>query len=140
MKKYLLTFIAGIIFLNGFVSNDVSAQSLKSVRVEVKFDFRVGDKIYPAGVYRLESVSLSGDNIVRLSGVEKEQLLITNLSYADKRQSPKLIFRQIGEEYYLTNIFLADGNWGFSIRPSRRQKENGRKLASTKLVEVPAKD
>lgn len=141
MKKYLLTFIAALIFLNVSGANDVSAQSLKHIKVEVEFDFRVGDKIYPAGVYRLESVSQSGDNVLRLSNVEKEgqQLIVANLSYADKEQSPKLVFRQIGEEYYLTNIFLTDGNWGFSVRPSRRQRESGKNLAWTKSVEVPAK-
>lgn len=134
-------FIIGIIFLNGFGSNEVSAQSLKATRVEVKFDFRVGDKIYPAGIYTFESVSQSNENILRLGNGQKEnsRLIITNLSYADKAQSPKLVFRQVGEDFYLTKIFLANGNWGFSVRPSRRQAENDKKLASTKFVEVSAK-
>lgn len=135
-------FIAGIIFLNVWGAGDVSAQTIKAIKIEVKFDFHVGSKVYPAGVYWLETVSQSGDNILRLSNVEKEvqQLIVANLSYAGKEQSPKLVFRQIGEEYYLTDIFMTEGNWGFSVRPSRRQRESGKSLASTKLVEVPAKD
>jgi len=142
MKKYLFMCTIGIILLNGLVSGDVSAQSLKPIKVEVKFDFRVGDKVYPAGVYRLESVSPGSDNVLQLRGTEKEnsQLIIANLSYAGKRQSPKLVFRQIGEEYYLTKVFLTDGNWGFSIRPSRGQTENAKKLASIKTVEVLPKN
>jgi hypothetical protein len=142
MKKYLFLVIAGLIFLNVWGAGDVSAQSVKTLQAEVKFDFRVGDKIYPAGVYRLEAVSQNSDNLLRLRGVGKNnhRLIIANLSYAAKKQSPKLIFQQIGEEYYLTNIFMADGNWGFSVRPSRWQRENGKNLASTKSVEVPAKN
>ena len=142
MKKYLLIFITGLIFLNVFGANDVSAQSLKNIKVEVKFDFCIGAKIYPAGDYLLESVSQSNDNILSLSNMEKEsrQLIITNLLYTGKRQQPKLVFRQIGNEYYLTNVFLADGNWGFSVRPSRRQLEKRKNLASTKSIEVPAKN
>ena len=142
MKKYLLIFIAALIFLNVSGSNEVSAQSVKSLKVEVKFDFHIGDKIYPAGVYRLESVSPGNENILSLSGSEKKsrQLIITNSSYADKRQQPKLVFQQVGEVYYLTDIFMTDGNWGFSVHPSRRQVEKSKNLASTKFIEIPAKN
>jgi hypothetical protein len=141
MKKYLFMFIAGLIFLNALMSNEVSAQSLKAIRAEIPFDFRIGDKIYPAGVYRLESVSQTNENLLQLRGVGKksQRLLVTDNLYADRWESPKLVFYRIGEEYYLTSIFMAEGSSGFSIRSSRRI-ESGKNLASIKTVEVPAKN
>ena len=140
MKKYLFMFIAGIIFLNVLTANDVSAQVLKVIRAEVPFDFYVGDKIYPAGVYRLESISQSNENLFQLRGVNKknQQLIVTDNLYADRRQSPKLVFYRIGEKNYLTNIFMTNGVSGFSIRLSRRI-ESGKNTAA-KPVEVAAKN
>jgi hypothetical protein len=141
MKKYLFMFIAGLILLNALIPNEVSAQSLKAVRAEIPFDFRIGDKIHPAGVYRLESVSQTSENVLQLRGVGKKnrRLLVTGNLYADRWESPKLVFYRIGEEYYLMNIFIAEGSSGFSIRPPRGV-ESGKKLASTKRVEVPVKN
>lgn len=142
MKKYLFMFIAGIIFLNVWGVPEVSAQGAKAVEAEIKFDFRVGERLFPAGVYRLESVSPGNDNILQLRGVEnrRRQLIVADVFYAVRRQSPKLIFSRIGEEYYLTSIFPADGKWGFSLPPSRRRKEREKNLAAAKTVEVPARN
>lgn len=141
MKKYLLIIMAGIIFLNGAAVNDVSAQTLKAIRVDVPFDFHVGDKDYPAGVYYLESISQLNSNLLQLRShkSKRQQLLVTNDLYAGERQLPKLVFYQLGEEYYLTNIFMAVGTSGFSIR-STRKIETAKKLASTKKVEIPVKN
>jgi hypothetical protein len=142
MKKYLFMFIAGIIFLNVWSVPEVSAQGAKSVRAEVAFDFYVGERVFPAGTYWLETISPASDGILLLRGVEKEnrQLIFANSDQAGKKQTPKLIFRQIGGEYYLTNIFLTGGTRGYAVPPTRRQKEKGRNLASAKKVEVPAKN
>jgi len=134
-------FIAGLIFLNAFASTEVSAQTMKAIRADVPFDFRLGDQVYPAGVYYLESISQLSDNLLQLRSFEtkKQRLLATDDFYTGKQQSPKLVFYRIGEEYYLTNIFMTQGVSGFLIRSSRRI-ESGKNLASTKRVEVPVKN
>ena len=142
MKKYLLIFMTGIIFLNVFGANEVSAQTLKNIRAEVPFDFRVGERLYPAGVYYLESISQANGSLLQIRSFEtKKQLLLqTNELYAAERQSPKLVFYQIGEKYYLTNIFMTEGDAGFSIRTKHRQTEKAKKLPATRKVEVPVKN
>ena len=138
MKKILLMFMTGLIFLNVLTANNVSAQSIKAIRAEVPFDFHVGDKVFPAGDYRLESISRQNDNIFQLRSADRksQRLLATTGILASGRETPKLIFYRIGDRYYLTNIFMEDGNRGFSLRLSRRLREGGR-LASTRIVEVP---
>ena len=139
MKKYLLMFMTGLIFLNAFTVHNVSAQTLKVISAEVPFDFHVGDKTYAAGTYRLESDSQSSGNVLRLRGTDEKnkRLLVTSSTFANRRQTPKLVFYRVGDEYYLSNIFMEDGNWGFALRMSRQVKE-GKKLPSTKIVEVAA--
>lgn len=142
MKRYLVWLASLIIFLNGWSADEVSAQVKKAVNVEVKFDFRAGDKIYPAGIYRFESVNQNSDNMLHLRNVEKEkqQLIIANLSYIPKNQQPKLVFRQIGDEYFLTKIFLTDGNWGYSLRSSPELKAAEKKSVLAKTIELPVQN
>ena len=142
MKKYLVLLASVIIFLNGWSANEVSGQAKKAVNVEVKFDFRVGDKIFPAGIYRFESVSQNSDNMLHLRNVGKEEqrLIVTNLSYTPTSQQPKLVFRQIGDEYFLTKIFLTDGNWGYSLRPSSGLKEAEKKSVLARTIELPVQN
>jgi hypothetical protein len=130
--------MAGLIFLNGAAVNHVSAQTLKTIRVDVPFDFHVGDKTFPAGVYYLESISRLSNNLLQLRSFEtkKQRLLVTDDLYSRERHLPKLVFHRIGEEHYLSNIFMSVGTSGFSIRAPRRV-ETAKKLASTKTVEVP---
>jgi hypothetical protein len=134
--------MTAIIFLNAFGAGDVSAQSTKNIRASVPFDFLVGERIFPAGVYYLESISRSNANLLQLRSFEtkKRRLLATNELLAAAPQSPKLVFRQIGAKYYLTSIFMTEGASGFTIREKRRQTAKGVNPASVKTVEVAAKN
>lgn len=142
MKIYVFMIAAAIILLNVWGAGDVSAQEMKVIEAEIAFDFRVGDKLYPAGTYRLETANSTGDSVLRLRGEDKNKsrLIFVNSAYAEKNQTPKLVFTRIGEEHYLTNVVMTDGRWNFAVRRSRRQKESERNLAAAKKIEVPAKN
>jgi hypothetical protein len=49
-----------------------------------------------------------------------------------------LVFLKDGERCFLTQIFLESGKWGYSITPSRRQRDSEKHLASriTRKTEV----
>lgn len=103
------------------------------MRSNVNFDFQIGDRIYPAGEYQIESISDQSDNILLIRSVRdpnKNQIIFANHSNAGKRQTPKLVFLKYGQSYFLTQIFLDSEKWGYSIPPSRRQRESEKNLAS----------
>ena len=132
MKRQFLILIAIAAFATALTTN-ASGQTGKTVRANVKFDFQIGDRIYPAGEYRIESISFQNDNILQIRSVgdvNKNQIILANYSNAGKRQTPKLVFQQYGESYFLTEIFLDSGRWGYSIPPSRGQRESEKHLAS----------
>jgi hypothetical protein len=141
MKKNLLILIAALIFVNALAANNVSAQSLKFISAEVPFDFQIGDKIFPAGAYRLETMSETGKNLFQLRGAEEKnrRMLVTGTLTVNRPQTPKLVFYRIGDAYFLKNIFMEDGKSGFSV-PTSRQFKKDKKPASTKIVEVAAKN
>jgi hypothetical protein len=110
-----------------------------TVRANVKFDFQIGERIYPAGEYRIESISRQSDNILPIRSVvdaNKNQLIIAGHSNAGKRQTPKLVFQRYGENYFLTKIFLDTGRWGNSIRPSLRQRTSEEHSGCSRLEAI----
>jgi stage III sporulation protein SpoIIIAA len=129
MKKGIVFFnvIIAFILVGIIAAIAASAQTVKSVKTQIAFDFRVGDKIFPAGEYLFESVSRTSDNLLRIKNVEtgESQLLIAGLVNAGGRRpvQPKLVFRRSAGsgggsngsgEFHLAQIFLESGAWGFS--------------------------
>ena len=131
MRRQFLLLIAIATFATAFTAN-VSGQTAKTVRANVKFDFRIGDRLYPAGEYRIESISGLNDvlRIGSVSDVNKSEFIFANQSNAGRTQTPRLVFQKDGEDYFLTKIVLDTQQWGYSIRPSQRQLQSEKNLAS----------
>jgi hypothetical protein len=130
MKRQCLILIAIAVFTTALTTN-ASGQTGKTLRANVKFDFQIGDRIYPAGEYRIETIST--DHVLLITSVgdaNKKQIILAGYSNRSKRQTPKLVFQKYGESYFLTQIFFDYGEWGYSIHPSRRQRETETTLAS----------
>ena len=141
MKRQFLILIAIVTFAAGTMTTNAFGQTGKTVQANIKFDFQIGERVYPAGEYLIEQVSRRSDNILRIrsvDGANKQQTIVAILSNAGKRQTPKLVFQKYGENYFLTKIFLDAEQWGFSVRRSRRQSElvKNPALASLETVEV----
>jgi hypothetical protein len=132
MKRQFLLLVAIAVFGAAFTTN-ASGQASRIVRVDVKFDFQIGDRLYPAGAYQIESLGRQPNNILQIRSVadaDKREFIVANHSITGKTQAPKLVFDKYGKIYFLRNIVLESGQWGYSIRPSRRQRESGKDLAA----------
>ena len=133
MKRQFLLLVAIAVFVTAFTTN-ASGQTGKTVRANVKFDFQIGDRVYPAGEYWIESISWH-DNVLRIrhvSDANKTAFILANHSNAgaSKGQTPRLVFQKKGADYFLTKIFLDTQQWGYSIAPSHLQRETEKRLAS----------
>ena len=133
MKRQFLLLIAIAVLGTAFTTN-ASGQTGKTVRANVKFDFQIGDRIYPAGEYWVESTSWHG-NVLRIRNVSdknKTAFILANHSNAGagKGKTPRLVFLRYSQDYFLTEIFLDTQQWGYSIRPSHLQRETEKLLAS----------
>ena len=140
MKRQFLILIA-IAALATALPTNAFGQTGKTVKANVKFDFQIGERLYPAGEYWIEPISSMSDNVLRIRSVgdvNKNQLILANQSNAGRRQTPRLVFQKYGGNYFLTDIFLDTEQWGYSIRPPRRQREGERNvaLASLETIEV----
>ena len=140
MKRQFLILIAIAAFATALPTN-AFGQTGTTVKANVKFDFQIGERIYPAGEYRIESISRLSNDILQIRSVRdvnNNQFIIANHSNAGQRQTPRLVFQKYGENYFLTKVFLDTEQWGYSIRPPRRQREGEKNvaLASLETIEV----
>ena len=96
MKRHFLVFVAIAVFVTALTTSS-SGQTTKTVKATVKFDFHIGDRLYPAGEYRIESIGRQPDNILRIMSfrdVNKTQFIIANPLNAGEAQVPKLVFEK----------------------------------------------
>ena len=131
MKKQFLLLIALAAF-TVTLTTQVSGQTGKTVRANVKFNFQIGDQNYPAGEYQIGPISQS-DNVLQIISVrdaKTNQFIFTTHSNQGQRQTPKLLFHKYGESYFLTQIVLDSGEGSYSLQPSRRQRDSEKILAS----------
>jgi hypothetical protein len=134
MKRQFLILIAIAAFATTLATNALG-QTGKTVKANVKFDFHIGERLYPAGEYRIESIGSMSETILQIRSVgdtNNNRIIIANQSNAGKRQAPILVFQKYGENYFLTEIFLGT-EWVYSIRPSRLQRESEKDLALASL-------
>ena len=131
MKRKFLILIA-IAAFTAVLTTNAFGQTGETAKANVKFAFQIGDRTYPAGEYRIGSINLQSDNILLIRSVDdanKRQIIVANHSIRGTGQTPTLVFQKYGENYFLTKIFLNTEQWGYAIRPSRRQRESGKNLA-----------
>lgn len=131
MKRQFLMFIAIVAFATALTTSTFG-QTGRGGKANVKFDFQIGDRMYPAGEYRIEPISSQSDSLLLLTNLgheNKRQFIIATHSIESKGQTPKMVFQKHGESYFLTKIVLDTQQWSYSIRRSRRQRESAKNLA-----------
>lgn len=117
--KVLRSVLSAVAFL--FVATAVPAQQT-NVRATVPFDFVVGDRAYPAGDYSLKSFSVDSA-VIRIQSPESTSILIPSNSCQSGKPSKitKIVFRRMGDEYFLYQVWVAGNSSGREFPQSRRE-------------------
>src|SRR5262245_9282724 len=104
---------------------------------KIPFDFSVGDKTFPAGVYSVTRVNQE-KIMLRLSSEDGDAInIITNPVQAkESLKTARLIFRCYGETYFLSQIWESDEIQGRQLLKSCTEGSVERDL--TKRGEGPA--
>jgi hypothetical protein len=105
---------------------------------KIPFDFSVGDKTFPAGVYSITRVNQE-KIILRLSsddGGESINIVTSPVQANESPKTGKLIFRRYGETYFLSQVWESDETQGRQLLKSRTERSVERDL--TRRGEGPA--
>lgn len=112
------------------------AQEIK-VRASVPFDFMVGDRAYPAGEYLFKA-----DGIVLQIANTEQGSLSKVLSDACENTTPsdktELVFRHMGDNYFLYQVWVAGRVSGREMPRSRTEVRLAQNHEETKSVIVAA--
>ena len=103
-----------------FVASAQAQTALNHKTFAVPFSFKVGNKVLPAGEYRITAEK----EVVRVQKTDGKQNVVT-LTQRTRGANhnlgePKLTFRRYGDEYYLSQVWLSD-SLGRELKKPRRE-------------------
>lgn len=109
MKKRITSIVALLSFVFVLSIVQASAQHVESVRIAIPFDFQVGNKLLPAGSYRLARVQtfVPSDRSLTLIGLDVNKSIILKASSVDNHNESTtsgMTFLRYGSEYFLSEI------------------------------------
>jgi hypothetical protein len=141
MKTQLIHLISKVTLLSAMLLITLVAsaqgQSLANgLKVNIPFDFTVGEKKLPAGEYSVGRAQRSDDIAISISDVEGRARTIrltnaTTTSHPKNRSS--LIFHRYGDQYFLFEVWPAGGNVGRQFPVSKSERAQ-RELAKNSGV------
>jgi hypothetical protein len=117
------------------------AHGQSAVQAHVPFAFKVGTAQMPAGTYSMKKES--DTNIVAILNVKTNAMVLAmGTGQSSSRKSEKLVFRHLGSQYFLTEIWGTGGTPGMVFQAPKRNSElqtAGRKPSAGNTVEIAAK-
>jgi len=115
------------------------AQETK-VLANVPFDFIAGDRAYPAGEYSLKSMNVY-NGVIRLDNTQEAAggFVLTNpCSGTTPSASTKLVFRRMGENYFLYQVWIEGRASGREFPKSRTEVRLAQNQEKPEFVIVAA--
>jgi hypothetical protein len=104
------------------------AQSLGyGLRVHIPFDFTVGNKKLPAGLYSISrALSVSDDQVIKISNFDGKANTFRStipVTTGKAKNKSTLVFHRYGDQYYLFQIWPAGALTGRVLPTSRGERE-----------------
>lgn len=100
------------------------AQSARRTVILIPFDFVAGEKVLPAGTYRVEAVRRDSYTVweVRSTAGRAGAVVMTSAvgSGAALEAEPRLVFQKYGETYVLAQLWPSSDSTGREVVQSRR--------------------
>jgi hypothetical protein len=101
MKRNLIGILPLLLVMSLMIN--VTAQAQSVAQANVPFSFKVGSTPMPAGTYR---VTVVGANIVSLRNTESDAAVLSTTRHEYPRKpGAELIFRHLGNQYFLAEIW-----------------------------------
>jgi hypothetical protein len=141
MQKQIFRTVAmlSLLFVLTAVSVNSQGRSESNIAGNIPFDFSVGDTKLPAGNYTLQRIALTSsfDRIVIKSadgrGDSHTVMTMPNRTSEVQKES-KLIFNRYGDQYFLSQVWMAGSDTGRDLFQSRNERDlaKGSTLAKSK--------
>jgi hypothetical protein len=118
------------------VAAGVSFGQPRVLVVNIPFAFEVGNRILPAGQYRIDSMPTGSGTVRRIRQVNGDaQVILSSIAVAQKEATftQELIFRRYGKIYFLAQIWNGDGK-GEQISTSPQEEMAAHSVSGTEIA------
>ena len=120
MKATILRFTIIAALALAFVASAQAQTALNFKTFAVPFSFKVGNKVLPAGEYKITAENQI-IRVQKINGKENAVSLVQRTRGANHNLSDaKLTFRRYGDQYYLSTVWLPD-SLGRELKKPRRE-------------------
>ena len=137
MKKEIYA-AATMLMLIGILAVTAEAQSVNgvSIRANIPFEFSIGDKLLPAGEYRIQQVNPSSDvamlQIANANGEARVLVRVQSMRARDTNRT-ELVFNRYGSSYFLSTLAIEGSVDAWQAPKSHAERGVGRELAALKV-------
>jgi hypothetical protein len=141
MKKQLITMMAVAMFVTTLTVVSVRAQNAGNVAVTIPFNFVAIGKTLPAGDYYVRR-SVEGDQVViRIQSKDNSLQVFSPIVPVHRRDiqaESKLVFNKYGDQYFLSQVWIAGRTDGQELTKTSRERLLQREMArrTTKLETI----
>jgi hypothetical protein len=126
MKRYAFKVLALSSLLVLLVGGMVYAQAEPRIIANIPFAFIAGDKTLPAGEYTIDRPNANEPDLLLIRSADKHVAFFLNAQNVEARQTPsktELVFNEIGNKYFLSQIWMAGDDTGREIPKPRAERE-----------------
>jgi len=134
ISKALFVAAVGMAFASAAYSQTVN------IRAQVPFRFMVGDQTYPAGKYAVKTLE-SYSNLTYIGNRSEPKSAMTlahTISSGAPAKNTVLLFRRIGNTYFLYQFWAEGSRVGLQFRQSPEEKELATNESKVEAVSVAA--
>ncbi len=137
MKKQLISLAMSLALLT---SAAAYAQSSQLMKVNVPFDFTVGNSSLPAGEYTLSSNDNAGGVLTLQNPKAKKGAMVLSMVCESTKPAPhsELIFHRYGDSYFLSEVWVGGRSIGQQVRTTKHEMEIARNNNSNGQVTLTA--
>ena len=137
MKKEIYAAVT-LLMVIGIWAVTAEAQSVNgvSIRANIPFEFSVGDKLLPAGEYRIQQVNPSSDvAMLQLANANGEARVLVRVQSMRARDTNRteLVFNRYGSSYFLSTLAIEGSVDAWQAPKSHAERGVGRELAALKV-------
>lgn len=131
-KRISLSLLSLGLFV-ALAATSARAQSSENFKVDVPFDFTIGNKTLPAGEYDVKKMNESSSALMVRStdGREVMTFLATSATAKGDQNVGQLVFNKYGHQYFLTRV-QRPGGIARQLRQSSRERNLRKELAAAR--------
>ena len=140
MKRQTLKTLAMLNLLLILTAISVAAQSSRSKTTSIPFSFTVGEKTLPAGEYTVEPYRRDYSLVWLVKSRDGDSSVLFNTNSVQTVRTQKkdrLVFRNYGGQYFLSQIWTAGGNSGRELVVRRPKDELSKNNAERDTIVIP---